>query len=194
VDSSVIPQFGFGHEGGPSFFGFPAEPYWVDAQRELLELPVSASLVGPWARSTAPFAASLFADTRRPSIVRAGLARTKLAERSKLTPEGIDIQTAKRMVRSMLADGTRVFTLSYHSPSLVPGSTPYVRSTAERDRLLQWLDSFYEFFLGEVGGTSTTALQAHQLMAQACRAVNGGATVSSQGKRSRVMASARSTA
>ena len=194
VDSSVMPQFGFPREGGPNFFGFSAEPYWVDAQHELMELPVSAGIVGPLARSVEPFAASLFADTRRLSLARAVLARTKLAERVKLTPEGIDIDAAKRLVRGMLADGTRVFTLSYHSPSLVPGSTPYVRSIADRDRLLEWLDGFYEFFFGEIGGTSVTALQAYNLMSQTSCAANGGATVPLQGERSKGAASVRSAA
>jgi hypothetical protein len=189
VDSSVIPQFGFAREGGPNFFGFSAEPYWVDAQHELMELPISAGIIGAFGRSAAPFAASLFADTRRLSLVRAGLARTRLAERVKLTPEGIDLHTAKRLVRSMLASGTRVFTLSYHSPSLVPGSTPYVRSTADRDRLLKWLEEFYEFFFGEIGGTPVTALQIYHLMSQARRATSGFVTVPSRSHRPREAAS-----
>jgi hypothetical protein len=52
----------------------------------------------------------------------------------------------------MHAAGHRVFVLTYHSPSLEPGNTPYVRSIEDRQRLLDWLDAFYAFFREELGG------------------------------------------
>jgi hypothetical protein len=59
---------------------------------------------------------------------------------------------------------------------------------ADRDRLLHWLDEFYAFFLGEIGGTSVTPLQAYDLMSENRRATSGGATVPSGGQRPRVAA------
>jgi hypothetical protein len=80
------------------------------------------------------------------------LARLGLLERIRLSPEGMTIEEAKRLVRSMLAAGHLSFVLTYHSPSLAPGNTPYVRSPAELDRFLRWLDEFYTFFREEAGG------------------------------------------
>ena len=37
----------------------------------------------------------------------------------------------RRLTRALLARGQRTFVLSLHSPSVVPGNTPYVRSDAD---------------------------------------------------------------
>ena len=80
------------------------------------------------------------------------MARLGLMERIKLTPEGMAIEEAKRLVRYMKAEGHRVFVLTYHSPSLEPGNTPYVRSQEDLSNFLRWLDEFYDFFTSEMGG------------------------------------------
>jgi glycosyltransferase involved in cell wall biosynthesis len=156
VDTSVVPQRDFGHEGGPDFFGFPANPFWLDEEKQLLELPVSSDVVGSLSPMRPPMARVLFGEMAERAGLTGTLARTGLAERIKLTPEGITIGEAKKLVRAMLARGTRVFTLSYHSPSLMPGSTPYVRDAKDLARFLAWLDEFYDFFIREIGGKPVT--------------------------------------
>ena len=52
----------------------------------------------------------------------------------------------------MLADGHRLFVMGYHSPSLQPGNTPYVRTAADLQLLLAWIEGYLDFFLGEIGG------------------------------------------
>jgi hypothetical protein len=56
----------------------------------------------------------------------------------------------------MLAHGHRLFVIGYHSPSLQPGNTPYVRTAADLQHLLAWLEGYMEFFLGEIGGRMST--------------------------------------
>lgn len=163
VDVSVVPQRSFARQGGPDFFGFPATPYWTDAECTLLEMPLTAGVVGALAGPATRLGRHLFRSDNRGSVLTAVLAHTHAAEQIRLTPEGITIDEAKKLVRAMLAGGLRVFTLTYHSPSLLPGSTPYVRSPADRDRLLAWLDQFYEFFFGEIGGKPTTADKVYDL-------------------------------
>ncbi len=80
------------------------------------------------------------------------MSRLGLLERIKLTPEGIRIEEAKRLVRHMKAAGHRVFVLTYHSPSLEPGNTPYVRTQEDLAAFLRWLEEFYDFFTTEIGG------------------------------------------
>lgn len=132
---------------------FSARPAWIDRDCTLLELPVSAGLVGSLpsriGAALAPLAFSRYAEDFG---VAAALARLRLLERIRLSPEGITLEEAKRLVRAMLADGHRVFVLTYHSPSLVPGGTPYTRSEEDVRRFLDWLDAFYTFFREEVGG------------------------------------------
>jgi hypothetical protein len=88
--------------------------------------------------------------------VGAALARLGLLERIRLSPEGITIEEAKRLVRYMVADGHRVFVVTYHSPSLEPGNTPYTRNAEDVQRMLDWLDEFYTFFREEIGGRPAT--------------------------------------
>jgi len=63
-------------------------------------------------------------------------ARLGLIERITLTPEGIDHAAHRRLTRSLLAQGCKVFCFTYHSLSLEPGHTPYVR---DRDDLAAFL-------------------------------------------------------
>ncbi len=156
ADSSVIPYWDFGVQGGPDFWEMTASPFWIDEQRQILELPVSATLVGRGARIPTRLKSTLFGRKSEWAGVPSILARLGLLERIKLTPEGITIEEAKRLARGMVAGGHKVFVLTYHTPSLEPGNTPYVKTIADRERFLRWLDEFYDFFTTELGGTVST--------------------------------------
>lgn len=154
ADSSVVPWWP--PEGGNGLRpGTPpaARPHWLDRERMLLEIPVSAGLVGMLAGTAAArVAPRLFGNAASGLGLPAVAARLGLMERIRLSPEGMTIDEAKRLTRRLLHEGIRVFVLTYHSPSLEPGNTPYVRTAADRDALLRWLDEYYAFFREEVGG------------------------------------------
>ncbi len=167
IDSSVVPEFSYHQAGGPTFFGKSTRPYWLDEDRQVLELPLTSSYVGRLTGLTPGWnnlTNGLFCDDTRHEVSRAFMARSGLIERIRLTPEGTKVSDAKRLVRTLMKRGTRIFTLSYHSPSLVPGNTPYVRSYADRERFLAWFEAFYEFFLGELGGASVTVSRVYDLV------------------------------
>ena len=69
----------------------------------------------------------------------------------------------RRLTRSLLARGQRVFCLSYHSPSLVPGNTPYVRNEQDVKRFLATIDLYLEFFTDEIGGRPATVGDVYSL-------------------------------
>lgn len=163
IDVSVVPHRSFAYEGGPDFFNFSAKPYWTDAECTLLEMPITAGVVGPLASAARRFGRWVFGSDSRGSLAAGILSRTRTAERIKLTPEGITIEEAKTLVRAMLARGLRTFTLTYHSTSLVPGSTPYVRTLEDRERFLEWLEEFYDFFFAEIGGIPSTPGEVYEL-------------------------------
>ena len=54
-----------------------------------------------------------------------------------------------------LADGCRLLTFSFHSPTLEPGHTPYVRTARDREMFDRWWDSVFER-LARHGVTATT--------------------------------------
>ena len=153
ADSSVVPTWNFADQGGPDFRAFSSTPYWFDRDRRLLELPLSAAIVGRAAMLPSWIKSKMFnrgsQSVRLPSV----MAHLGLLERIKLTPEGIHIEEAKRLVRCMKQAGHRVFVLTYHSPSLEPGNTPYVRTKEDLAAFLRWLEEFYDFFTTEIGGT-----------------------------------------
>jgi hypothetical protein len=62
----------------------------------------------------------------------------------------------RRLTRVLLARGHRVFVFSYHSSSLVPGNTPYVRSRADLARFVGNISAYLDFFFGETGGIAMT--------------------------------------
>jgi glycosyltransferase involved in cell wall biosynthesis len=151
ADSSVMPCW-----PAPGIAGSwvaSAKPYWIDRERSLLEIPVSAALVGRLAdTAAAALGPRIFSPRAHRTHLAGAMARLGLMERIRLSPEGMTIEEAKRLVRRMIAGGHRVFVLTYHSPSLVPGNTPYVKDAAELARFLGWLDEFFSFFREEVRG------------------------------------------
>jgi glycosyltransferase involved in cell wall biosynthesis len=156
ADTSVVPCWNFGDQDGPDFSTMQSHPYWIDRDCTVLELPLSAALVGRASRLHTGITSSLFNRNSERFGLPSVMARLGLLERIKLTPEGIAIEEAKRLVRNMVSTGHKVFILTYHSPSLEPGNTPYVRTVEERDHFLRWLDEFLDFFTTEIGGDCET--------------------------------------
>ncbi|MDX1580039.1 MAG: WalW protein, partial [Alphaproteobacteria bacterium] len=56
----------------------------------------------------------------------------------------------------------RVLTFSFHSPSVAPGFTPYVRTDEDRDAFLALFDDYFRFFRDELEGEFTTPLRVHE--------------------------------
>ncbi len=156
IDTSVVPFTDFGGDGGPNFNGFPRDPFWFGPGRRLLEIPLTVGWCGLLrAHGEAlqpPLISSLGMRFHLPGI----FARLRLFERIRLTPEGANFAELKRLTDTLLAAGTRVFVFSYHSPSLAPGNTPYVRTAAELDQFLGRIDRFCEYFLGACGGVASS--------------------------------------
>jgi hypothetical protein len=100
------------------------------------------------------------------------LARLHLLDRVTLTPEGVTYSEQRRLTRALLASGHRVFSLTYHSPSLAPGNTPYVRTEADLRAFLHRIEQYLDFFMTEIGGVAKTPLEVRDL---AKRAMSGTA-------------------
>lgn len=179
IDCSVLPYTDLSDRGGPDYTQWGPEPVWLDRSSGLLELPVTLGFTGALAGVHGSHHSKLF----RPATERLHLpgvfARLGLLERIKLTPEGISVTEAKRLTRSLLANGQKIFAITYHSPSLDPGHTPYVQTQADLDRFLAWLDAYSEWFLGAVGGTPSTAMEVYDI---ACQRLTGQPALSTPGK------------
>jgi phosphatidylinositol alpha-1,6-mannosyltransferase len=164
VDTSLIPRTRYTDAGGPDFSAFDYGPFWFGTRRRLLELPVTRALTGLLSVATPGLYSAAERDLLR-SVRAAGLlARSRLLERITLSPEGSDLAAMLRLTRTLLRRGERIFTLSYHSPSLEPGNTPYVRSHRDLAIFLDRISGFLSFFHDELGGIFLTAKELYDLL------------------------------
>lgn len=164
IDVSVVPFTSFADDGGPDFAQAGFHPSWFGAGNNLLEIPLSCGFHGalrelgpslfPWVSGAAGM------RLRLPGI----LARSGLLERIRLTPEGVDLAANIRLARSLHEQGSRVFSFTYHSPSLVPGMTPYVTSDRELSQFLDTMDRFFTFFREDLGGRPSEPLEVYRLL------------------------------
>jgi len=166
IDVSVVPYTSFSGDGGPDFSQAGFQPSWFGSDGTMLEIPLSCGFhgvlrsLGP---AVYPYASSpLGMRVRLPGM----LARSGLLERIRLTPEGVDLAANLRLARSLFQQGCRIFSFTYHSPSLVPGMTPYVRSEGELAIFLDTMDRFFRFFREELGGRPSDPLEVYSLLRQ----------------------------
>jgi hypothetical protein len=99
-----------------------------------MELPLTTVYWGPL-RQLGPW---LYPQMWRAPRLRGLLSRIGLLERIPLTPEGVTLEEAIRGIDIALDDGLPVLVFSFHSPSLAPGYTPYVRNEDDLDALYDW--------------------------------------------------------
>jgi len=156
IDLSPAPPMDYRADGGPDYRRHPVRPFLFGRQRRLLCLPGTGAFVG----AVAGLGPVLHPLLERPEVAPLrplGVAsRLRLLERIRLSPEGFSLAEMMRLVRALLARGQRTFVLSFHSPSVVPGNTPYVRSDAELAAFLERLRACLARFQGELHGRFVT--------------------------------------
>ena len=145
IDSSVMPFYDLRSVHGPNFVGAPNRAYCIGENGNalepldagpILEIPVSS------AYDRAPFELWDAIHRRLGSRVGEALrlrglaARAGLVSKIALKPELENVKDMLRLSRVLIEQGISHLQLMWHSPSLLPGTSPFVRTPAERDRLL----------------------------------------------------------
>ncbi|MBV7259609.1 polysaccharide deacetylase family protein [Erythrobacter crassostreae] len=151
IDTSVRSLFDYSAQGGPDYTHHPLTPYWIDDERTLLELPVTSVYWGVLRQ----LGKSLHRAQRHVPTFFAGFSKLNLLERIALTPEGVTAEEAIRGIDIALDDGLPLLVLSFHSPSLAPGHTPYCRNEGDVEQLYDWFRQVYGY-LGQRAVTSAT--------------------------------------
>lgn len=141
VDTSVRTHFDYSYNGGPNFRDHPERPYWVDKPGGLAEIPLTTVFWGPL-RQMGPW---LYPRLWRAPQVRGVLSRLGLLERIPLTPEGVTLDEAIRGIDIAIDRELPVLVFSFHSPSLSPGYSPYVRSEEDLDRFYDWWRGCFDY-------------------------------------------------
>lgn len=135
LDVSVRASFSYRAQGGPDFSRHPIWPWSVG--HGLSELPLTATNTGLLRNKIG------YNDF---ALARGFLARTGLFDRVPLTPEGVRLHDALIAIRQLLEEGHQLFSLSFHTPSVVPGHTPYVRNSGDLKKFWAWWDGVLDLF------------------------------------------------
>ena len=131
LDSSIRAGYDYRGDGGPDFGAIGNAAYRSGG---LVELPFSTVYTGPLRRQGALLHRAARWLPRGPGL----LAHAGLLNRVSLTPEDMPIDEALTAVSVAVAEGQRLLAFSFHSPSLEPGHTPYVRDGGALARVWAW--------------------------------------------------------
>jgi hypothetical protein len=175
VDSSVSPFLNLEtFDDGPNFVGAPIVPYRLGPDRDvrrpapngtLLEIPLSLGF------NRAPF--SVWDPVRRTLegapfrwFRLAGLAhRTGLLKRIDLSPELASVHDMLTVSRRLLDAGVPYLHVSWHSPTLKPGLSPYAATWSDVDRLYAAVETYVEELSRMTSITFATMSEAAALLA-----------------------------
>ena len=134
LDSSTRARYDYRADGGPDFAAIGNAAFRRDG---MVELPFSTVFTGAL-RSAGP---GLYPAAARLPRGPGLLARAGLLNRVSLTAEDMPLAEALEAIEVAVGEGDRLFALSFHSPSLAPGNTPYVRDAADLACFHRWWDA-----------------------------------------------------
>lgn len=131
IDSSMRARYDYRADLGPDFGAIDNRAF---RRNGLIELPLTTIHAGAARR----WGAQLYRALGRVPHGRGAAARAGLLQRVALTPEDMPIDDALAAIALAVRGGERLLSFSFHSPSLVPGNTPYVRDAADLATFWQW--------------------------------------------------------
>ena len=134
LDSSVRPGYDYRAQGGPDYTVVAPHAWLSDG---LIELPLTTVWTGRARRG----GAGLYRTLGRLPRARGAFARAGLLSRVALTPEDMPVGAVLAAIDVAVGEGLTPLTFSFHSPSLAPGHTPYVRDAADLRAFWQWWDA-----------------------------------------------------
>lgn len=155
LDTSVRARYDYRRIGGPDFSAVGNGAFRFGPDRRLIQVPLTTV----WTGAARARGIGLYRAAGRVPYGRGALARLGLLSRVSLTPEGMPLADALAAVRIALDEGERLLNFSFHSPSLVPGNTPYVRDAGDLRAFYRWWDGVLDL-LGQRGAGVVSLAEA----------------------------------
>lgn len=159
LDTSMRAGYDYSTDGGPDFAAIGSHAFRAGPEGKIIELPLTSVFTGRMRRAGAGLYRKLGAVPR----ARGLFARAGLLSRVALTPEDMPLADALEAIRVALGEGVRILNFSFHSPSLVPGHTPYVRDAGDLAAFFGWWDRV----LGLLASRGATAISLDAAVAAA---------------------------
>ncbi|MCA9138942.1 MAG: polysaccharide deacetylase family protein [Planctomycetales bacterium] len=164
VDSSVIPLTDYTAGSGPNFSDAPMTPYFVGGNNliephdsgDLYEVPVTVGYTHRYYGLASRMRSIAHRSPLRQMRMVGILDRLGLASRIKLSPEQADARRMMQLAQSWLQRHHPILVLMFHSSSLVPGFSPYVRDDHDLNNFLGRLETVFEFCLDTLGAKNCT--------------------------------------
>jgi hypothetical protein len=136
IDTSMRSAYDYSREAGADFTAVGNHAFRAGA---MVEVPLTTVFTG-WGRSGGP---GLYRALGILPKGRGIAARLAMLSRVALTPEEMPLADAKEAVRVAVGQGLRLLTFSFHSPSIEPGHTPYVRDAADLAAFFAWWEAIF---------------------------------------------------
>lgn len=161
VDLSHCPPMDHSADGGPNYSRTDSRPFYF-AGTDIMEIPLTGGFTGVFGQSSPSVyqAAQKLVKLKVPGI----LSKAKLLDRLVLSPEGYTSEEHISLTKHLYRQGLRIFTWSFHSPTVVPGNTMYVTSEREKQLYLDKFRRFFDFFFNELNGEATTPKAIYKMM------------------------------
>lgn len=158
LDSSMRSRYAYTADGGPDFAEIGNQAFRVGP---IIELPLTTVYTGA-ARTGGT---SLYRMLGAVPKGRGVFARGGLLSRVALTPEDMPVKDALEAIAVAVGEGLRLLNFAFHSPSVAPGFTPYVRDAADLARFYAWWDAV----LGDLARRGARAASLAEIIAAAER-------------------------
>ena len=165
VDSSVRAFSDFSFEEGPDFSCKNCSPYWIeednkqDISNKVLEVPVSVG----FNRNNFEFWNNILKKVGTNYFLKKFhmigiLDRLSIVRKIVASPEHEDLERLKNLAICMEKEGMSVTNIYFHSSSLKPGGSPYVRSEEELEIFLTKIDKYLHFMIHTLGFKNVTLM------------------------------------
>lgn len=172
ADTSMRSGYDYSVEGGPDFRAVPNHAFRIGG---IVELPLTTVFTGGLRRG----GPALHAMLGRVPHGRGAMARLGLLNRVALSPEDMPLRDAIEAVRVAVGEGGRLLNFSFHSPSVEPGHTPYVRDAEDLAAFFGWWEAMFV----ELGRLGVAPASLDEILNAACstRGASASATPSAGG-------------
>lgn len=152
IDTSVTPYMDWTTSDGPDFSNMSPQPFRFEMARvrhqsppALLEVPVTIGFL----QSHFALRNTILRAVQRPPINRLRVAgilyRLGMISKVWLSPELATTAQMIGLTKQMLRQNCRILNLTFHSPSLQAGLTPFVRTRSDERRFFQSVRDYLAF-------------------------------------------------
>jgi len=173
ADTSMRSGYDYTPDGGPDFTAIPNQAFRSGPHGAIVEIPLTTVFTGALRQGGVTLHRRLGSLPRGRGIA----ARLKLLSRVALTPEDMPLEDALEAVRVAVGDGVQLLNFGFHSPSIQPGHTPYVRDAADLADFHRWWNSVFAL----LGQLNVAPAALSELLDAACGPAQSSATAAGAG-------------